>query len=90
MVKDRIKFKRRAPQPVDVHLTLKMNFGDEKDDAITVIDNRRVPMVGSVFTYRDKIVRGFALLLVKTGLAQPRVARELFPVLKLLRGRRRP
>lgn len=88
MVKERIKFKRRPPQPVDVHLTLKMNFGDKKDDAITVIDDRRVPMVGSVFNYRDKIVRGFALLLVKTGLAQPKVARELFPVLNLLKRRR--
>ena len=88
MVKDRIKFKRRAPQPVDVNLTLKMNFGEKKDDAVTVIDNRRVPMVGSVFTYRDRIVRGLAMLLVKTGLAQPRVARELLPVLKLLRRRR--
>ena len=85
MVKDRIRFKRRPPQPVDVQLTLKMNFGDSKDDAITVMENRRVPMVGSVFQYRYRIVRTFAMLLVKTGLAQPRVARELFPVLKLLR-----
>ena len=88
MIKDRRKFPRRRPKPVDVQLTLKMNFGDSHDDAITVIDNRRVPMVGSVFSYRDRIVRAFALLLVKTGLAQPRVARELFPVLKLWKRRR--
>jgi hypothetical protein len=88
MIRDRRKPQRRAPQPVDVHLTLKMNFGEAKGDAITVIDNRRVPMVGSVFAYRDRIVRGFALLLVKTGLAQPRVARELFPLLKVLRRKK--
>jgi hypothetical protein len=88
MVKDARKSQRRRPRPVDVQLTLKMNFGDKPADAITVIDNRRVPMVGSIFAYRDRIVRGFALLLVKTGLAQPKVARELFPVLKVLRRRR--
>jgi hypothetical protein len=85
MVKERLKLKRRRPRPVDVQLTLKMNFGDSKDDAITVIDDRRVPMVGSVFSYRDRIVRAFALLLVKTGMAQPRVAREIFPLLKVLK-----
>jgi hypothetical protein len=89
MIKDARKSSRRRPQPVDVHLTLKMNFGEKPAEAITVIDNRRVPMVGSIFTYRDRIVRGFAMLLVRTGLAQPKVARELFPMLKLLRGRRR-
>ncbi len=88
MTKDARKPTRRRPQPVDVQLTLKMNFGDKPSDAITVIDDRRVPMVGSIFQYRDRIVRGFAMLLVKTGLAQPRVAKELFPVLKLLRRRR--
>ncbi len=88
MIRDRKKPQKRRPQPVDVHLTLKMNFGDSRHDAVTVIDNRRVPMVGSVFSYRDRIVRGFAMLLVKTGMAQPRVARELFPLLKLLRRRR--
>jgi hypothetical protein len=89
MIRKHQKPHRRAPQPVDVNLTLKMNFGSAKDDAITVIDNRRVPMVGSVFAYRDRIVRGFAMLLVKTGLAQPRVVRELFPLLKVLRRSRK-
>lgn len=79
---------RRPREPLDVHLTLRMNFGETAADAVTVIDKRRVPMVGSVFEYRDRIVRGLALLLVKTGLAQPRVARELFPLLKILRRRR--
>ena len=89
MTKDARKPTRRRPQPVDVQLTLKMNFGDKPSDAITVIDDRRVPMVGSIFQYRDRIVRSFALLLVRTGLAQPKVARELFPALKLLRRRRK-
>ena len=85
MIKEGRKRGRRSPEPLDVHLTLRMNFGETPDDAITVMDNQRVPMVGSVFHYRDRIVRSFAMLLVKTGLAQPRVARELFPLLKLLR-----
>jgi hypothetical protein len=76
---------RRNAEPLDVELTVRMNFGDTPDDAVTVIDNRKIPMVNSVFHYRDKIVRGFAMLLVKTGLAQPKVASELLPLLKLLR-----
>ena len=90
MIREATKRKRRRAEPLDVHLTLRMNFGETPTDAVTVIDNRRVPMVGSVFEYRDRIVRGFAMLLVKTGLAQPRVARELFPLFKLLRQRRPP
>lgn len=85
MIREAVRRKRRRSQPLEVHLTLRMNFGDAPADALTVIDNRRVPMVGSVFEYRDRIVRGFATLLVKTGLSQPRVARELFPVVRLLR-----
>jgi hypothetical protein len=88
MIKQARKHSRRKPPPLDVQLTLRMNFGEVPDDAITVIDDRRVPMVGSVFEYRDRIVRAFAMLLVKTGMAQPRVARELFPLFKLLRRSR--
>jgi hypothetical protein len=80
---------RRPREPLDVHLTVRFKFGDEPGDAVTVINARKIPMVNSVFKSRDAIVRGFVTLLVKTGLAQPKVARELLPVLKLLRRSRR-
>ena len=74
--------KRRAREAVDVELTVRFNFGDEADDRVTVLDGRRVPMVGSVLANRDRIIRGFMRLLLRTAAQQPRVARELFPWLK--------
>lgn len=74
---------RRAKEPLDVQLTVRFNFGAEPEDHVTVIDNRRVPMVGGLIANRDRIMRGFLQLLLRTALKQPRVARELFPLLVL-------
>lgn len=75
--------RRGSKEPLDVQLTVRFKFGDEPQDQITVIDDRRVPMVGSVIDNRDRIMRGFLRLLMKTALKQPRVMRELFPTLPL-------
>jgi hypothetical protein len=81
---------RRGPRaPLDVYLTVSFRFGDEAGDTVTVMRNRRVPMVESVFTSRDRIVGGFVRLLVRTGLAQPKVVREILPLLRVLKRRRR-
>ncbi len=78
--------RRRKPrEPLDVRLTLKVNFGDTPDEAVTVMSERRVPMVNSVFEQRDRIIRTFAMTLLRVGLAQPKVVREVFPAMKLLR-----
>lgn len=81
--------RRREKVPLEVQLSLAMRFGEDPQDVVTVMENRRVPMVGSVFAYRDRILRAGTYLLVRAGLAQPRVARELFPLLKLLRRKPR-
>jgi hypothetical protein len=80
------KTRRKKPEPLDVRLTFKVNFGDEPEDAVTVMRDRRVPMVNSVFDNRDRIVRTFAMTLLRVGLAQPRVMREVFPAVRLLRN----
>lgn len=77
---------RRRREPMEVVLTVKMNFGDRPSDAVTVIEERRVPLVGSVFENRDRIAREFFRLLVKVGGRQPRVVRRLLTG----RGRREP
>lgn len=69
--------RRRERPPLDVSLTVRFNFGERPQDAVTVIDDRRVPMVGSVFANRDRIIRGFVGLLLKTGLREPRVAKKI-------------
>jgi hypothetical protein len=73
---ERARTRRR--EPMDVILTLKINFGDRPEDAMTVVRERRVPLVGSVFDNRDRIAREFLRLLLKAGLAQPRTLRRLW------------
>lgn len=77
--------KERAKEPIEVQLTVGFRFGDEHGDHVTMIEDRRIPMVNSVFHSRDVIVSQFAKLMLKAGMAQPKVLRELLPALKLLR-----
>lgn len=79
----RRKRRPRKSDPLDVQLTVRFNFGEEPEDHVTVIDNRSVPMVGGLIANRDRILRGFVNLLLRTAMKQPRVARELFPLLTL-------
>lgn len=79
------KKRSRKDEPLDVELTVSFRFGEEPGDKVTVIDNRSVPMVGSVFDQRDSLMRGFVKLLLKAGLTQPKVLAQLVPALKLLR-----
>lgn len=72
-------------EPFEVDLTVAFRFGEEPGDKVTMIDNRRVPMVGSVFDQRDNLVRGFVKLLLRAGLTQPKVLSEVVPAVKLLR-----
>lgn len=85
------KARRRAAgrrrEPLDIRLSLAFRFGDEPGDRVTVMNDRAVPLVGTVFDSRDRILRGFTRLLFKAAAQQPKVAAELVPVLKLLGGR---
>jgi hypothetical protein len=76
----RWKKSKRLREPVDVRLTVSFKFGDN-DEALTMIDDRRVPMVGSLLENRDRILRGFSTLLFKAAMLQPKIARELLPVI---------
>lgn len=68
----------RSREPMEVLLTVKLNMGDRPSEAVTLVDERRVPLVGSVFENRDRIAREFVRLLVKAGGQQPEVVRRLF------------
>ena len=69
--------RQRRKQPLDVVLTLKLNFGDSPGDALTLIEEQRVPLVGSVFENRDRIAREFLRLLLKASSRQPGVLKTL-------------
>lgn len=74
----------RRGEPLEVRLSLKVRFGDAPDESVVLMKDRQVPMVDSVFQNRDRILRGFTMLLLKASLAQPKVVREVFPALKLM------
>lgn len=74
----------RRGEPLEVRLSLKVKFGSEPGESVVLMTDRRVPMVDSVFQNRDRILRGFTMLLLKASLAQPKVVREVFPALKLM------
>src|SRR3546814_15499714 len=62
--------RRREKEPLDVQLTVRFNFGAEPEDHITVIDDRRVPLVGGIIANRDRVLRGFVHLLLRTAMAR--------------------
>lgn len=75
----RQKRAKRSPNPVEIQLTMAVNFSDDPDEAITVVDNRELRMVGSALKYRDKAIRFTLFNIVKAGMMQPSVAREIAP-----------
>ena len=77
-----------SKEPLEVDLSVSVRFGAAPEDRVTVIENRRVPMVGSVFDSRDVILRGFFRMLVKAAATQPRVLSEVVPLMKLARRNR--
>lgn len=76
-------------QPLEVELSVSFKFGAEPDDLITPIRQRKVPMVDSVFKNRDRIMRQFAALLFKTGMASPKVVGRVLPVPSPLRRQKK-
>lgn len=76
------KRQRAAAEPLAVELSLTVRFGDEPDESVTVMKDRAIPMVNSVFHYRDRILRQMSMLIFRAGMTQPKVVRELFPLLR--------
>lgn len=85
----RFAARRERQEPLDVQVSLTFRFGEEEGDKVTMLDERSIPMVGSVFQYRDRIARSFALLMLRAGISQPKVIAEILPAARWLRGRRR-
>ena len=74
---------RRAKAPLEVRLSLKVRFGEDAGESMVLMQDRRVPMVNSVFENRDRILRSFTMLLLRASMTQPKVMREVFPALRL-------
>lgn len=81
----------RQREPLRVEVTLVVRTGPAPEDRLTILDDTPVPMVGSVFEYRNRIVRFFAATLVQVAMRSPAFYREIAPglltYLDALRGR---
>lgn len=78
------KADNRQAMPLDIRLSLKVNFGDTPEEAIQVIENRKLKFVGNVFRYRDRIVRFLLFNTLRAAAESPRVYSELAPGLSWL------
>ena len=83
------KRSRRRQEPLDINLTVVFRFGDEPEDQVTVMNERSVPLVGTIFDKRDALLKGFARLFVKAATMRPGVVAELVPLLSTIAPRRR-
>ncbi len=79
--------RRRRRPPLEVRLTVVVAFGPEDDDRVTVIEDRRIWMVGSIFQYRDRAARLALATLIRAALMQPKVAAKIMPGLASLATR---
>lgn len=83
------KLRKGQQEPLEVRLSVTYKFGDAPEDAVKIMEDRSIPMVNSVFENRDRIMRGFVMGLLRAGASQPKVLREVFPAVKLLKKLRR-
>ena len=75
----RRRARREGEEPLEARVTLRFRFGEAPEDRVTMLDDRAIPMFGSVFQYRDRIVRSFAMRLLRAGVTQPKVVAEIVP-----------
>jgi hypothetical protein len=70
---------RREKKPLDVRLTMRVRFGSEPDEQVTVVNNRRLRLIGSVFKYRDRAINFLVYEILRAGARQPKVYGGLTP-----------
>ncbi len=81
--------RRKKPrEPLDVRLSFTVRTGDEPEDTLTILDEKEIKMVDSVFSYRDKAQRFLALTLVRVAATNRKVMHEIVPALRLLNRRK--
>lgn len=71
--------RRRKTKPLDIHLTMRVRFGERPGDQVTVVENRKLKMIGSVFQYRDQAMNFLVYQMLRAGVRQPRVYGEMAP-----------
>jgi hypothetical protein len=72
-------FHRREKKPLDIRLTMRVRFGEQPDEQVTVVNDRRLKLVGSVFQYRDRAINFLVYEVLRAGARQPKVYGGLAP-----------
>jgi hypothetical protein len=72
-------FRRREKKPLDIRLTMRVRFGAEPDEQVTVVNDRRLKLVGSAFQYRDRAINFLVYEVLRAGARQPKVYGGLAP-----------
>lgn len=65
-------------------MTVIVNTGDAPEDHITLMRDRELKLVGSVFQYRDRIQRFLIHGLLRVATTSPAAYKELVPDLAVL------
>jgi hypothetical protein len=90
---DKASRRRRRREPLQVHLSMVVRTGPDPEDQLTLLNNRKLYMLGSVFEYRARMQRFLVAGLLRVATTSPRVYREIAPGLSAmldgLRSRRR-
>lgn len=67
---------KRDKEPLEVRLSFTIRTGNRDEDEYRLLRDKRVPMVGSVFQYRDKAARFLALSLMRVAAMNKSVLRS--------------
>lgn len=71
--------RRRAKKPLDIRLTMRVRFGEQPDEQVTVVNNRQLKLVGNAFKYRDQAINFVVYEVLRAGARQPKVYGGLAP-----------
>lgn len=74
--------KYRDDEPLDIYISFAVRTGKAEHEKFQLLDNQRVPMVGTAFENRDRAVRFLAVSLVKVAALQTNLVRHLLPMLR--------
>ncbi len=72
-------FRRREKKPLNIRLSMRVRFGAAPDEQVTVVNDRRLKLVGSAFQYRDRAINFLVYEVLRAGARQPKVYGGLAP-----------
>ena len=72
-------FRRRKKKPLDIRLTMRVRFGEAPNEQVTVVNDRRLKLIGSAFQYRDRAINFLVYEVLRAGARQPKVYGGLAP-----------